>query len=80
MVGGLPIMGTGVSEFVCPAERNDQAKYNTNGTLNSYFTNYCVNVGTWMVYDPTGATFPTVRFIAIASFVRRASPMVSPRR
>jgi prepilin-type processing-associated H-X9-DG protein len=53
-----PIMFTPISVYICPSELNNQGKYNAGPpiTPNSWPTNYGVNLGTWLVYDPTGAT------------------------
>jgi len=57
-----PIMFTPIPVYICPSEPNNQGKYNaptppsTTPTPNSWPTNYAVNHGPWLVYDPTGAT------------------------
>ncbi|HVX13464.1 MAG TPA: DUF1559 domain-containing protein [Pirellulales bacterium] len=62
LVDGLPAQGMRIAVYMCPSEINDVAKFNTNGTLNSYPTTYGVNMGTWLVFDPTGATVSSGAF------------------
>ncbi|HTU26040.1 MAG TPA: DUF1559 domain-containing protein, partial [Pirellulales bacterium] len=52
---GTPLMFAQIPSFVCPSEINNQGKYNSDGSKNSWPTNYAVNHGPWLVYDPTGA-------------------------
>ena len=58
-----PIMFTPIPTYICPSEQNNQGKYNAGPpvTPNSWPTNYGVNLGTWLVYDPTGTTRRKVR-------------------
>ena len=50
-----PIMFTQIPTYVCPSEVNNQGKYTAStGLPNSWPTNYGVNLGVWLVYDPTG--------------------------
>jgi len=59
MPDGTPVMFQQVTTFVCPTEPNNQGKYTTTvtpPTPNSWPSNYCVNLGTWLVFDPTGKT------------------------
>jgi prepilin-type N-terminal cleavage/methylation domain-containing protein/prepilin-type processing-associated H-X9-DG protein len=57
-----PVMFTPIPVYICPSEVNNQGKYtaavapSTTPTPNSWPTNYGVNLGTWLVYDPTGQT------------------------
>ena len=59
---GTPIQSVRISTFICPSEVNDVAKFNSNGTVNSYPMSYAVNLGTWMVFDPTLKTAPNGAF------------------
>ena len=50
-----PIMFTQIPTYICPSEVNNQGKYTAStGLPNSWPTNYGVNLGVWLVYDPTG--------------------------
>ncbi|HEX4146714.1 MAG TPA: DUF1559 domain-containing protein [Pirellulales bacterium] len=57
-VANDPIMFTPIPVYICPTEPNNQGKYNAGPpvTPNSWPTNYAVNHGPWLIYDPTGAT------------------------
>lgn len=52
-----------VPTYICPSELRDQPRY-AAGKPDSYPTNYAVNLGTWLVYDPAtgrggnGAFYP----------------------
>lgn len=59
---GTPIMGLRIPVYICPSEINDMAKMNTDGTLNAYPGTYGVNLGPWMVFDPTRQTTPQGSF------------------
>jgi prepilin-type N-terminal cleavage/methylation domain-containing protein/prepilin-type processing-associated H-X9-DG protein len=39
-----------IATFMCPAEQNDRPR--TTPTLVYYPLNYCLNEGTWFIYDP----------------------------
>jgi prepilin-type N-terminal cleavage/methylation domain-containing protein/prepilin-type processing-associated H-X9-DG protein len=60
--GVTPVMSIRIAAFVCPAEQNDMMKMNSNGTPNSYPSSYGINVGPWMVFDPTGQSVPAGSF------------------
>ena len=62
MPDGTPVMSVRVGAFVCPSEINDMNKFNTNGTLNSFPANYGVNLGPWLVFDPTLSVVPQGSF------------------
>jgi prepilin-type N-terminal cleavage/methylation domain-containing protein len=62
MVGGTPVMAVRVSAYFCPSDINDMAKLNTDGSLNSYPTTYGVNLGPWLVFDPTRQNTPQGSF------------------
>jgi prepilin-type N-terminal cleavage/methylation domain-containing protein len=62
LVNGLPAQGMRVPVYMCPSEINDVAKLNSNGSLNSYPTSYAINLGPWLVFDPSGATEPSGAF------------------
>ncbi len=52
-----PIMFTQIPTYICPSEVNNQGKYTAStGLPNSWPTNYGVNLGVWLTYDPTGRT------------------------
>jgi prepilin-type processing-associated H-X9-DG protein len=59
---GTPIMGLRIPAYICPSEINDMAKLNTDGSLNSYPGTYGVNLGPWLVFDPTRQTVPQGSF------------------
>ncbi|HWB08862.1 MAG TPA: DUF1559 domain-containing protein [Pirellulales bacterium] len=62
LVNGLPAQGLRIPVYMCPSEINDVAKLNADGSLNSYPTSYGVNLGPWLVFDPTGKTEPSGAF------------------
>jgi len=39
-----------IATYICPVEPQDQS--NLNGGVTYYITNYGVNIGTWLVFDP----------------------------
>ena len=41
---------TRVGPYMCPSEENDRARHTP--TLTYYPLNYCLNEGTWFIYDP----------------------------
>ena len=43
-----------IATFMCPSEENDRAR--TTPTLIYYPLNYCLNEGTWFIYDPVSDT------------------------
>lgn len=59
---GLPIQAIRIPSYVCPAEQNDTAKLNADGSLNSYLGSYGVNLGPWLVYDPLRPQAPQGSF------------------
>jgi prepilin-type N-terminal cleavage/methylation domain-containing protein len=44
--------------YICPDETNDTVRLNSSGQPYVYGQNYGFNMGTWLVYDPTGARRP----------------------
>ncbi len=62
MADGTPVQAVRVATFICPSEIRDEAKYNADGTLNSYPGTYGLNLGPWMIYDPTRKTTPVGSF------------------
>jgi prepilin-type N-terminal cleavage/methylation domain-containing protein/prepilin-type processing-associated H-X9-DG protein len=62
MVGSIPLSAYRVAAYVCPSEPNDMVKRNADGSPNAYPINYGVNLGPWMVFDPTLATIPPGAF------------------
>jgi prepilin-type N-terminal cleavage/methylation domain-containing protein len=62
LADGTPVQGLRIATYVCPDEVNDVAKYNANGTLNSYPATYAINLGPWLVFDPTGKVQPPGSF------------------
>ncbi len=69
---GTLIAGLGIPALICPSEPNTQVRARADGTPESAPLTYAVNMGTWMVYDPTsntggnGAFFPNSRLGAAA--------------
>ena len=59
---GRPIQSIRIPLFVCPTETNDVGKFNADGTPNAYPGTYALNLGTWMVFDPTLKTSPPGAF------------------
>ena len=43
-----------IAVLICPSEVNDRAR--VEGTAVNYPLNYCVNVGTWFVFNPVSGT------------------------
>ncbi len=70
MPDGTPVMFQQVTTFVCPTEPNNQGKYNAGPpvTPNSWPSNYGVNLGTWLVFDPTGKTQSFGSFVVNTPF------------
>ncbi|HTQ39048.1 MAG TPA: DUF1559 domain-containing protein [Pirellulales bacterium] len=62
MPDGTPVMSIRIAAYICPSDLNDMMKMNTNGTPNSYPASYGINLGPWLVYDPTGQTKPPGSF------------------
>ena len=62
MGDGTPVMGLRIAAYMCPSEINDTAKLNADGSLNSYPGTYGVNLGPWLVFDPTRQTTPPGSF------------------
>ena len=62
MPDGTPVMSIKIASFICPSEINDMMKLNADGTPNSFPGNYAVNLGTWLIFDPTLATVPPGAF------------------
>ena len=64
---GTPIQSIRIDTFICPSEPNDMMKYNSTGTPNAWPMSYGVNLGPWLVFDPTlkitppGAFYPNSR-------------------
>lgn len=59
---GLPAQSVRIPLLVCPSEANDMIKLNADGTPNAYPVNYAVNMGPWMIFDPTRQTIPQGSF------------------
>ncbi len=59
---GDPIQSKRIGSYVCPDEIHDMARFHTDGTINSYPASYAVNLGTWMVFDPTLSMKPNGSF------------------
>ena len=59
---GTAIQGKRIASYVCPDEINDMARLHSDGTINAYPGTYAVNLGTWMVFDPTCKTKPDGAF------------------
>ncbi len=55
---GTPIQSIRIPLLVCPSEVNDVGKFNSDGTPNSFPATYAFNLGTWMIFDPTGEPPP----------------------
>jgi prepilin-type N-terminal cleavage/methylation domain-containing protein len=62
MANGVPVQSVRIATYICPTDPNDQMKVNSNGTPNSYPMTYGVNLGPWLVFDPTGRTMPSGSF------------------
>ncbi|HEX3727334.1 MAG TPA: DUF1559 domain-containing protein [Pirellulales bacterium] len=62
MANGTPVQALRIATFMCPSEVNDMVKFNADGTLNAYPTSYGINMGTWLVFDPTLKTIPLGAF------------------
>ncbi len=64
---GTPIQSIRIGTFICPSEPNDMMKYSSTGTPNAWPMSYGVNLGPWLVFDPTrkitppGAFYPNSR-------------------
>ncbi len=68
MPNGMPIMSVRIPTYVCPSEANDMLKVTAStGLPNGYLTDYCVNQGTWMVFDASGKTAPVGAFYTNSS-------------
>lgn len=50
---GVPTMR--VATYMCPSEAYDQMRLNSDGSDKTYPQTYGFNMGTWLIYDPTGA-------------------------
>ncbi|HEY2840953.1 MAG TPA: DUF1559 domain-containing protein [Pirellulales bacterium] len=59
---GLPAQSIRIPFLVCPTEVNDMVKLNADGSLNAYPANYGVNLGPWLIFDPTRQTTPQGSF------------------
>ena len=68
---GTPIMAIRIPAYICPSEINDMAKLNTDGSLNSYPGTYGVNLGPWLVFDPTRQN-PSLGSFYVNSRLRRS--------
>jgi prepilin-type N-terminal cleavage/methylation domain-containing protein len=62
LADGTPIMAVRIPAYMCPSELNDMAKLNADGSLNAYPGTYGVNLGPWMIFDPTQRTRPPGSF------------------
>ncbi len=62
MPDGTPVQSVRVAVFFCPSDPNDMVKFNSDGSLNAYPMTYGMNLGPWLVFDPTGATVPLGSF------------------
>ena len=64
-LNGAPLSGMRVPPFLCPSEPKDEQR--VDGAERHYPLNYGMNMGTWLVYDPStgtggaGAFFPNSR-------------------
>lgn len=72
LVAKSPVMFTQIPTYICPSEINNQGKYNSDGSKNSWPTNYGVNHGTWLIYDPTGKTQSNGSFAVNGNYGPRA--------
>jgi prepilin-type N-terminal cleavage/methylation domain-containing protein/prepilin-type processing-associated H-X9-DG protein len=59
---GLPAQSVRIATYVCPSEANDMVKLNADGSLNAYPANYGLNMGPWLVFDPTLVNLPQGSF------------------
>jgi prepilin-type N-terminal cleavage/methylation domain-containing protein len=48
---GLSLQTVRIATFICPSEANDTMRI-SSGSPASYPCNYCMNMGTWLVYNP----------------------------
>jgi prepilin-type N-terminal cleavage/methylation domain-containing protein len=64
---GAVIAGQRIPALICPTEPNSQVRTKADGTPEYAPLNYAINLGTWMVYQPStrsggdGAFFPNSR-------------------
>jgi prepilin-type N-terminal cleavage/methylation domain-containing protein len=69
MPDGTPVMFQQISTYICPSEPNNQGKYSgTPPAPNSWPSSYGLNLGTWLVFDPTGKTNSTGSFVVNTPF------------
>ena len=63
-LNGLLLKSQRIDTLICPSEARDEPRLDGDGNPRDYITNYGVNNGVWMVYDPktqtggSGAFFP----------------------
>jgi prepilin-type N-terminal cleavage/methylation domain-containing protein len=62
LANGVPIQSLRINSYLCPTEPNDTMKLNADGTPNSFPTTYGINLGPWLVFDPTNQVTPSGAF------------------
>ncbi len=63
-----------VPVYLCPSEPNDQARLDANGNPEHYPINYCLNVGSYLIYNPSnradgGGAFGPNRSNKVSGFI-----------
>ncbi len=62
LVNGTLLSTFRISIFVCPSEPNAMMKLDSSNLPNAYPVSYGVNLGTWMIFDPTLNLVPVGSF------------------
>jgi prepilin-type N-terminal cleavage/methylation domain-containing protein/prepilin-type processing-associated H-X9-DG protein len=62
MANGTPVQAVLIATFVCPSEVHEMVKTNSDGSLNAYPGCYGINMGPWLIFDPTLKTIPSGSF------------------
>ena len=58
IVNGMPLATYRIAIYVCPSEPNAMMKLDASNLPNAYPVNYAVNLGIWMIFDPSLNSIP----------------------